>query len=172
MRVGSYLSTVSKWIAGLCLLSIVAATSTQVFCRYALGAPLPWPEEFSRLMFVMLAYAGALSLPEMREHIAIEFIYDAAPRPLQIGIDIFIDLVAIIFFGFLAASSWELTEVMAGILMPALRIPTNIMFGSVAAAAAAQTIIYAESLIYQVWGAWSGTPVAIERPQTPTGQWE
>lgn len=162
----------SKRIAGLCLLSIVAATSAQVFCRYVLNSPLPWPEEFSRLMFVILTYCGSLLLPEFREHIAIEVFYDMLPKPTRIALDIFNNLVACIFFGFLAVSSWQLTDVMAGVLMPALQLPTNIMFWAIVIAATGQTYIYLEALILQIWAVSTARPAAIDTRQASSGQWE
>src|SRR5262249_37808184 len=57
------------WGAGLCLAGIVVAGALQVFWRYALNAPLSWPEEVSRLLLIWLTYIGALVAPQSRLHV-------------------------------------------------------------------------------------------------------
>src|SRR4051794_28776930 len=88
---GLWIMRASGVVAGLCLALIVGATMTQVVCRYVFGAPLRWPEEFSRVMFIWMTYGGCLLLPQLRQHIAIEFAYDLLPPRMQYVTDLFID---------------------------------------------------------------------------------
>ncbi len=147
---GALIMRVSGLVAGTCLALIVITTMTQVICRYVFGAPLRWPEEFSRMMFIWMTYGGCLLLPHLRQHIAIEFVYDRLPRPLKLLLDLTIDTLGVVFFGFLAFSAFTLMTTMSGLLLPALRWPVNLLFGFVAVAAVGQTYLHLEALALRI----------------------
>ena len=120
---GLWIMRASGIIAGVCLALIVGATMAQVICRYVFGSPLRWPEEFSRVMFIWMTYGGCLLLPQLRQHIAIEFVYDLLPERWKHILDLFIDALCVVFFAFLTFSAFVVAQVMAGLLLPALRWP-------------------------------------------------
>jgi len=59
------LELVSAWydrgaavVSSLIMLALVGVISTQVFWRYVLNAPLPWPEEVAGFLFAWLVFWG------------------------------------------------------------------------------------------------------------------
>jgi TRAP-type C4-dicarboxylate transport system permease small subunit len=146
-RLGASITQVSSWAAGICLAAVLLVTALQVFCRYVLGAPLRWPEELSRLLFIWLTFSGCIALPWLREHLAIEFVYEALPPPVRVVLDLLADLLGLVFFGALAYGGYQLVQLMAGMKMPALQWPTNMVFGFVAATAALQSCLYLTAVV-------------------------
>jgi TRAP-type C4-dicarboxylate transport system permease small subunit len=138
-------------VAGACLALIVGVTMLQVICRYVFGAPLRWPEEFSRVMFIWMTYGGCLLLPHLRQHIAIEFVYDLMPARWKHALDLFIDALGAVFFAYLTVSAVIVVQVMAGLLLPALRWPVSLVFGVVALAAAGQAYLHLETLCLRLF---------------------
>lgn len=141
-RLGGLIAALSGWTAGLCLTAVLSITALQVFCRYVLDAPLRWPEELSRLLFIWLAYGGCMTLPYLRQHLAIEFIYLALPARWRWALDLLADSLGLVFFAALAYGGFTLVELMAGLRLPALQWPMNLIFGFVALAAALQSYLY------------------------------
>jgi TRAP-type C4-dicarboxylate transport system permease small subunit len=148
---GLWIMRASGIVAGVCLALIVGVTTTQVICRYVFASPLRWPEEFSRVMFIWMTYGGCLLLPHLRQHIAIEFVYDLLPGRWRYLLDLFIDALGVVFFAFLTFSAFVVAEAMAGLLLPALRWPVSALFGFVALAAAGQTYLHLETLCLRLF---------------------
>ena len=143
---GAWIMRASTLVAGTCLALIVVITTLQVVCRYAFGAPLRWPEEMSRVLFIWMTYGGCLLLPQLRQHISIEFVYYRLPQRGRDVLDFTIDALGAVFFAFLTLSGIMVVQVMWGLRLPALRWPTNIVFGFVMLAAAAQTYLHLEAI--------------------------
>ena len=146
-RLDRLIAVLSGWAAGVCLIGVLFVTTLQVFCRYVLDAPLIWPEETSRLMFVWLTYGGCLTLPCLRQHLAIEFLHGALTERLRWCADLLADVLGLVFFGALALGGFALMEHMAGMLLPALQLPVNLMFGYVTVVAALQSYLHLTSVI-------------------------
>jgi TRAP-type C4-dicarboxylate transport system permease small subunit len=68
---------VLKVAVGLLLLGITGLVVAQVFFRFVLSSPLPWPEELARLIFVYLVFVGGAFASLHGDHISIEVV-DAA----------------------------------------------------------------------------------------------
>ena len=146
-RLDRLIALLSGWAAGVCLIGVLFVTTLQVFCRYVLDAPLIWPGETSRLMFVWLTYGGCLTLPGLRQHLAIEFVYGALSERLRWCADLLADALGLVFFGALALGGFALMEHMAGMLLPALQLPINLMFGYVTVVAVLQSYLHLMSVI-------------------------
>jgi TRAP-type C4-dicarboxylate transport system permease small subunit len=146
-RFGAFVARASGWGAGLCLAGVVCAGALQVFCRYVLNAPLRWPEELSRLLFIWLTYAGALVLPGQRLQIAVGFFYDRMSWRARRALDLLADLLGAGFFGALTIGGVVLVHTMAGLLLPALQLPMNLIFGAIPIAAGLQAYVHLASAI-------------------------
>lgn len=66
-----------KVAVGLLLLGITVLVVAQVFFRFVLSSPLPWPEELARLIFIYLVFVGGAFVSLHDDHISIEVV-DAA----------------------------------------------------------------------------------------------
>ncbi|MEM0947333.1 MAG: TRAP transporter small permease [Pseudomonadota bacterium] len=73
---------IGRWIAILAIALMVAAILVQVFFRYALNNPLPWPEELAR--FMMLWMTGLIAPMAYRRggFVAIDMLLVALPKNL------------------------------------------------------------------------------------------
>ena len=63
-----------KVAVGLLLLGITGLVVAQVFFRFVLSAPLPWPEELARLIFVYLVFVGGAFASLHNDQISIEVV--------------------------------------------------------------------------------------------------
>ena len=64
------ITRVAKVFLGTLVGAIVAITLAAVWWRYVLNAPLAWPEQVSRIMFVWITFVGAAVLYRERLHVA------------------------------------------------------------------------------------------------------
>jgi tripartite ATP-independent transporter DctM subunit len=90
-----------RWMAqadhaleALCVLLMLgsAATATlQVFCRYALNAALPWPEEVAIWQFSWAVFLGMALLTGRRGHVAIDLLRPFLPGALVAPHRFFVD---------------------------------------------------------------------------------
>lgn len=145
------------WSAGLCLAGIMGAGALQVWYRYVLNAPLPWPEEVSRLLLVWLTYLGALALPESRLHVTIDVLYDRLPPPARRGADLLTDLLGVAFHGILVVAGLWLVLAMDGIRLPALQLPLRLLVGILPVTAALQFYLHGAAAVRWLRGA-AGPP--------------
>lgn len=141
------LATASRFVAGSCLFLTVGAGALQVVCRYGFDAPLLWPEEVSRLLFVWMTYVGALVLPESGMHVAVGVLFDRLPRSGRRAADVLANGLAIVFFGALLVGGISLVRALSGILLPALQVPLSLLVGVVPVAAALQVYLHVGALL-------------------------
>jgi TRAP-type C4-dicarboxylate transport system permease small subunit len=74
------LARVAKLFIGALVGAIVVITLAAVWWRYVLNAPLAWPEQVSRIMFVWVTFVGAAVLYRERLHVAIDMFVSHLPR--------------------------------------------------------------------------------------------
>ena len=74
------ITRVAKVFVGTLVGAIVAITLAAVWWRYVLNAPLAWPEQVSRIMFVWITFVGAAVLYRERLHVAIDMFMMPLPR--------------------------------------------------------------------------------------------
>jgi TRAP-type transport system small permease protein len=151
-RVAEWIVAASGMVAGLCLAAIVAAMATQVVFRYLIGAPLSWPEELSRLLFIWMTYGGCLMLPAMRAHISIDFVHGLMPTRLQKLSDTASDMLGLVFFAFLAVSAYQLGVATGRLRLPGLQYPATVIYWFLASAAALHALLFLEALWSRVTG--------------------
>src|SRR5262249_57831275 len=115
------------WWSGLFLPGMGVVGSLQGFWRYVLTAPLSGPEEVSRLLLIWLTYIGALVAPASRLHVAVDVVYNRFSPSARRVADLAADLLGAGFFGALLVGGLELTYTTAGIRLPALQLPLNLI---------------------------------------------
>lgn len=107
------------------MIFIMLIVTADVFMRYVFKSPIRGIWDISTLCFAVIVW-GPMAMGALKgSHIALTFLLDRFPRPLQSGLQLIIPLVA---SGMLAMVSWRLLQ--HGILMgttkvqtPTLRIP-------------------------------------------------
>lgn len=153
-----WIARASTLVAGITLALIVLTTTVAIFYRYFLGTPIIVTEELSRALLIIMAYCGSIALPHLREHMAVEFVYDMCSPRVQRWLDIFHHLVGTAFLGLLAYSGYLLATKMAGIRLPALQIPVSYLFGVIAAACGLHALVYAGDAINGILGRQTSEP--------------
>ena len=101
----------------------------------------------SRLLLVCLTYLGALTLPERGLHVAVDVGYAAMPAAARRAADLLRDVLGVVFFGALVVGGVGLVDAMRGMLLPALRLPLNLIFGAVTLVSALQVYLHLVSLV-------------------------
>lgn len=74
----------AKLLLGASVGAIVVITVAAVWWRYVLNAPLAWPEQVSRIVFVWMTFLGAAVLYRERLHVAIDMLVLMLPRGLRL----------------------------------------------------------------------------------------
>lgn len=134
-RVAAWIDIVRDAISVLLLIAIFGLLNLQVFYRYVLNDPLPWPEEIARLCFVWVAYIGIAKLVREQKFYAIDVFIGIAPFWLRSSVDILINFLALAAFIVVIISAWPVLA--ANITMrTATGIPMNFLYGSLPVAAA------------------------------------
>jgi TRAP-type transport system small permease protein len=88
---------VAKLFIGALVGAIVAITLAAVWWRYVLNAPLAWPEQVSRILFVWVTFVGAAVLYRERLHVAIDMFMAPLPRAGRRAVGWAIELLILVF---------------------------------------------------------------------------
>ena len=91
------ITSVAKLLLGGLVAAIVLITLAGVWWRYVLNAPLAWPEQVSRILFVWMTFVGAAVLYRDRLHVAIDMFVMKLPPRLQIGAMWLVELWLLLF---------------------------------------------------------------------------
>jgi TRAP-type C4-dicarboxylate transport system permease small subunit len=79
------------------LLIMFLSTIVQVFFRYVLNNPLPWPEEIARYCFIWITFIGLAINVKSDEHYRIDFILNRLNPKYRNIIELFFNVVTILF---------------------------------------------------------------------------
>ena len=70
-------------ISGLLVAAVLLAVLFGIARRYLLGAPLPWTDELSAVLFVWAVFWTAAFAVPIRDHVAFDLVLDALPAKGQ-----------------------------------------------------------------------------------------
>ena len=120
---------VADALAALLIAAVLFAVLFGIARRYLLGAPLPWTDELSAVLFVWAVFWAAAFVVPVRDHVRFDLVLDALPpkaqRVIGIAVSVMVGLAllaalpkTIEFVGFLwrertAALQWRLDYVYA-----------------------------------------------------------
>jgi len=116
------INQIEKVISFSLVISTVIFTGLQVFFRYILNAPLSWTEELSRITLVWLVFWGSAIATRRKKHLSISFFIDLLPKKIRIYIEVFNQLLLIIFLGILSYTGYRVILITKDIVTPALGI--------------------------------------------------
>jgi TRAP-type transport system small permease protein len=91
------IARVAKLFIGALVGAIVAITLAAVWWRYVLNAPLAWPEQVSRIMFVWVTFVGAAVLYRERLHVAIDMFMSPLPQAGRRAVGWAVELIILAF---------------------------------------------------------------------------
>lgn len=98
--------------AALLLIAMVAVSVVQVFLRYVLNSPLPWPEEMARWAFLWLVMLGCVTVTRTGAHIRMSMFVHMLPkgtRPYTDLMGIALSAAALALIGWLGLNLMDQT---------------------------------------------------------------
>lgn len=129
-RVFEKIQKVVNAVIGLMLIAIMVIIFVQTFTRYVIFYSIPWSEEASRYLFVGMILLGiniGVSQDLMvRIDLIDNFLSEKARRILEIGRQILALIISIVFF----YSTFGMIRIGGYQMSPALRLPMNVMYGT------------------------------------------
>jgi TRAP-type transport system small permease protein len=131
----------AKVFIGALVGAIVVITLASVWWRYVLNAPLAWPEQVSRILFVWITFVGAAVLYRERLHVAIDMFMAPLPRAARRAVGWAIELLILAFNFVLLLYGLKLSVDTLGQTFGALDI-TPASFYFAAPVAAGMMIVY------------------------------
>ena len=106
-RVGAALAATFTFIAALALFALVPLSGWLVFGRYVLNASPTWVEATSLLLVLVVTFAVAASATRSEEHLAIQFVRESFPPPIERAMRFISHVGLAIFGGWMAYASWS-----------------------------------------------------------------
>ena len=127
-------------LCAIILTMLAAAVTAQVFFRYFLKSPLPWPGELSQFALVWLTFIGASLSAKRHGHIIMDFVVHFLPARVRLWVAFTVQLMLIAFlilFGILGILLVQGTWV---IVSAALSLRTGYVYLCVPLGSALMTI--------------------------------
>ena len=90
------------WVEAIIAIALglmTGALMLQVLARYVLHVSIPWTEEVSRYLLVLMTFVGAALALRDRQHIAITFLLDRLPNTQRIWMDLLFNVLIMLFLG-------------------------------------------------------------------------
>ncbi len=109
-RISLRLNWLIERLCAVLVLVLVFDVWLGVFVRYVIPLPLTFTEEAARYLMIWAALLAVSCGICRREHIGVQLLYDALPAPTQRFVLLFIDLLALTFFGLLLFYGLGLVE--------------------------------------------------------------
>lgn len=94
---GGVLAQIFMGLAALSLFALVPMAGWLVFGRYILNASPTWVEATSLILILIVTFGVAAAATRSQEHLAIDFVRDAAPRPIRRAMQLLSHTLMLIF---------------------------------------------------------------------------
>lgn len=129
-----------QFVIFCCIAGFVAISFSQVFCRLILNNSIPWAEELCRYLFVWMVFIGAGIGILHRRHIMIDIIPNMIPAGLKKYYNAAIDVLILVFTGFLIYYGYLFVERGMRQNSPALQLPLGYIYGGIVIGSAVMLI--------------------------------
>ena len=140
-------------VTGVCVLIFLTALTLQVFFRYVLNNPLPWPEELAKFSFVWCCFFGAAAGTRRKAHIAVEvFVARLSPR-WRHAMAALVHLSVLIVLAVLVKAGLDLTRLSSTSKLPAISLPLGYLVLSLPITAALMMLDFGRSFLdsFRAW---------------------
>jgi TRAP-type transport system small permease protein len=101
------------WVGAIIAIAfglMILALLLQVVARYVLQVSIPWTEEVSRYLLVLMTFVGAALALRDRQHIAITFLLDRLSPPHRLWVDLLFNVLIMLFLGAVFRGSLQMVE--------------------------------------------------------------
>jgi TRAP-type C4-dicarboxylate transport system permease small subunit len=121
--------TLEAWIAFGFFWLLAATVFYQFFTRYALNDSASWTEEIARYLLIATVFIGIAASVRTTRHIHVDFAYRLVPRAVGRVLATLVDIVKIVFFGYVTVLTWQMMDKMANYKMTIIDLPMNYVYG-------------------------------------------
>lgn len=134
-RVDTLKSWVDKLLSSLCIVIVALMTilvTYQVVVRYLFNSPSMVSEVLSRYLFIWLILFGSAYVFGLKEHMAINFVKQKFTEKTQIILDMFIELVTVVFaLSIMIVGGYNSSVRQMWQLDSALQIPVGVIYTAI-----------------------------------------
>ena len=124
-------NTIVKWFLAILMMIIATLTFYQVVMRYVFNNAPSWSEEMVRFMFVWSSFiAAAIGIKE-HIHIGVEVFVNLLPKSVARIVQIGVNLIIIIFAGYMIKYGLAVTVMTQRQPSPALGLPMSWVYSSI-----------------------------------------
>lgn len=98
----SRIDRINQWAVGLLMALLLLNVWLAVLDRYLLNWQMAWVEELARYLMIWSILLAVPSCVALRQHVRLTMVVERLPVRVQRGIGIVVDLIAVVFFGYVA----------------------------------------------------------------------
>jgi TRAP-type transport system small permease protein len=152
---------VEAWIAFAFFWLLALNVFYQFFTRYVLNNSASWTEEIARYLLICMVFIGMAWAVRTTRHIHVDFVYRLVPARVGRVLALFVDVVKIVFFGYVTVLTWQMMDKMGNYKMTIIDLPMNLVYGVCMAGFAFATIRSVQVLLEN----WRRGYSHLERPE-------
>lgn len=147
IRIRNIINALSYTLAIAFFVCGVLSVILQVFVRTTGLFTVSWTEELARFCFIGVAFFGSVILVSDNGHLKVEFLLDLLQPSIKRYIQIFINIIAILFMGILCRLSWDTAVFNIPRLTAALRISASTVYFFLVASSALMVVQAAVNIV-------------------------
>jgi len=117
------------WIAFAFFWLLALNVFYQFFTRYVLNNSAAWTEEIARYLLICMVFVGIAWAVRTTRHIHVDFVYRLVPPPVGRVLALLVDVVKILFFGYVTLLTWQMMDKMGNYKMTIVDLPMNLVYG-------------------------------------------
>jgi TRAP-type C4-dicarboxylate transport system permease small subunit len=97
----------------------------QFFTRYVLNDSAAWTEEIARYLLICTVFVAIAWAVRTTRHIHVDFLYRLFPKPVGRVLALVVDVIKILFFGYVTILTWQMMDKMSNYKMTIIDLPMN-----------------------------------------------
>ena len=152
---------IEAWIAFVFFWLLALNVFYQFFTRYVLNNSASWTEEIARYLLICMVFIGIAWAVRTTRHIHVDFLYRLVPPRVGRVLALCVDVVKIVFFGYVTVLTWQMMEKMGNYKMTIIDLPMNLVYGVCLAGFAFAAIRSVQVLVENLRRGYSH----LERPE-------
>jgi TRAP-type C4-dicarboxylate transport system permease small subunit len=125
-------------------------TFVQVVSRYVFGVSFFWAEELARFSMIWIAFLGAAVGVSQKAHTRIDFFINLLPKPARKWVEIFDNLVCLVFVIIISYYSIGVIQITMKNLSTGLKVPMGIVYASLPISGVLMIIYFLIQIYLQV----------------------
>jgi TRAP-type transport system small permease protein len=128
-----FLVGAARWVGITLFAVLTVCLFWSVVIRYfaIFGGSLPWVEEFARFTFIWMSFLGAIVALDRSQHITIDLVAKALPRPFQARLAHAVDAATLVFLAIYTVKGADLVRLTTDQFSPQLNVPMSVIHAAI-----------------------------------------